>query len=173
MTVQTAFSTNNKAGVPGMLYDKDFSSLIDSKPCGATTLIPGQMVELVSGVLQPCQGTGDPDSNPVWGVVMFGDAMEPNPTTGAGEYVYGLEVPVLRKGRIWVQLAAAVSSIVPGAAVNFSHSSTTATERGFFTTAAVSGTAGSEVSAVKGTWFADGGLIGGTPSCAAIDISYP
>ena len=173
MAVQTAFPINNKAGVPGMLYDKDFSSLIDSKPCGAVALAPGMMVELVAGVLQIAQGTGDPDANPVWGVVMFSDSLEPNPTTGAGEYLPGMEVPVLRKGRIWVVLDAAVTVIVPGAVANFTHSSTGAYSQGLFTTVANSATVGHEISVARATWWADGGLIGASPSIAAIDISYP
>lgn len=172
MPAQTAYSLNNRAGLPGQLYDNDDSDYIDSKPCGAVALQAGDFVELVSGVLRVAQGTGDPDASPVWGVVVFKDSMEPNPTTGLGEYLPGMDVPVLRRGRIW---ANCVSGITPtiGAAANFAHSSTGANPQGKFTTGAVSGTAGSEVSATKAIFYADGGLTSATPPVVAVELNLP
>lgn len=170
-TPQIAYSLNNKAGLPGMLFDNDDSNFISSKPCGATALLAGTMVELVGGVLRVAQGTGDPDSTPPWGVVIYTAMAEPNPS-GLGEYLPGMDVPVMRRGRLWV-LCAAAAVFSQGVAVNFTHSSTAATPQGYFTNAAVSGTAGSEISATKAVWFFDGGLVGSTPSVAAIDLNLP
>lgn len=169
---QTAYSLNNKAGIPGMLFDNEESSYIDSKPCGAVALQAGNMVELVNGVLQIAQGTGDPNSKVAWGVVVFKDSMEPNPTTGIGEYLPGMDVPVLRRGRIWA-LVASGATFAQGVAVNYTHSSTAASPQGVFTNAAVSGTVGSEISATKAIWYQDGGLMAATPAIAAIELNLP
>lgn len=171
---QTAYTLNNRAGLPGMLYDKDDSSFIDSKPCGATALAAGVYVELVNGLLQVAQGTGDPDANNVWGLVLYSDSMEPNPTTNAGQYLPGVQVPILRRGRAFALLDAAVVSIVVGAAANFTHSSTGANSQGLFTTAANSSTAGHEISVTKAIWFKDTGLIAASPySLAVIELNLP
>lgn len=169
---QTVYTLNNKAGLPGQLYDNDESCFVDSKPCGATALAAGVVVELVGGVLRIAQGTGDPDSAAIWGVVLYTAAMEPNPTTGAGQYTPGMDVPVLRRGRIWAQCASG-ATFNQGFAVNVAHSSTGANPQGVFTSSAASGTAGSEVSTTKAVWFFDGGLLTGSPPLAAIELNLP
>lgn len=171
MAVQTAYTLNNKAGIPGMLFDNDESNFYDSKPCGATALFAGQGVELVAGVLRLAQGTGDPNTSVFWGVVMFSDSMEPNPSTGLGQYLPGMDVPVLRRGRIWA-LCSTVAVFAQGVAVNYTHSSTLAVPQGF-TSGAVSAGVGTEVSATKAVWYQDGGLIGATPSIAGIELNLP
>ena len=168
---QTTYTLNNKAGLPGMLFDNDESNYIDSKPCGAVALAAGVAVELVAGVLVIAQGTGDPDANKLWGVTVFKDSLEPNPTTGAGEYQPGQEVPVLRRGRIWASVVSG-TTITPGAAANYTHSSTSGAQ-GTFTTAAVSGVAGSEISATKAIFYQDGGLASATPPIACVELNLP
>ena len=163
---QTSYSLNNKAGLPGQLYDADESNFVDSKPCGAVILQPGVMVELVSGLLRIAQGTGDPNGSVAWGVVVYTSAMEP------GGYPVGQEVPVLRRGRIWA-LCASGATFAQGAAVNYTHSSDASHAQGSFTNAVVSGTVGQEVSLAKGIWFQDGGLVGSSPSLACVELNYP
>lgn len=164
---QTSYTLNNKAGIPGMLYDNDESNFVDSKPCGAVILQPGNVVELVAGVLRIAQGTGDPNSSVVWGVVIYTSSMEP------GGYPIGQDVPVLRRGRIWALLDAGVTYGGTGVAVNYTHSSNASHGQGTFTNAAVSGTIGFEVSATRAIWFQDGGLVGASPSLACIELSLP
>lgn len=164
---QTTYSLNNIAGLPGQLYDNDESNFVDSKPCGAVTLSPGQCVDLVNGLLVPCQGTGNPAATNFWGVVLYKDSMEP------GGYPPGVEVPVVRRGRIWALLDSGVTFGPQGAAVNYTHSSDSSHGFGTFTNAAVSATVGQEVSAVRAIWFKDGGLVGASPSIACIELSLP
>lgn len=170
---QTSYTLNNKAGLPGMLFDKDASSFIDSKPCGALSLKPGLLVELVNGLLVIAQGTGGtPNANVVWGVVVYKDSLEPNPD-GTGAYTSGMEVAVLRQGRIWALLDGGVTFGGQGVAVNYTHSSDASHGQGTFTNAGVSGTVGQEVSALNAVWWKDGGLVGSTPSIAAISLNLP
>lgn len=171
MAVQTAYTLNNKAGLPGMLFDNGDGNFVDSKPCGATALFAGQGVELVAGVLRLAQGTGDPNTSIFWGVVVFKDSLEPNPSNGLGQYLPGMDVPILRVGRIWALLST-VAVFAQGAAVNYTHSSTLAVPQGF-TSGAVLGTVGSEVSATKAIWYQDGGLVGASPSVAGIELNLP
>jgi hypothetical protein len=171
-TAQTSYTLNNKAGIPGMLYDKDASSFIDSKPCGALSLKPGLLVELVNGLLVIAQGTGNPNANAVWGVVVYKDSLEPNPD-GTGAYTPGMEVAVLRQGRIWVLLDSGVTFGGQGVAVNYTHSSDASHGQGTFTNAVVSGTVGQEVSAATAVWWKDGGLVGATPSIACVSLNLP
>lgn len=172
MPAQLSYALNNKAGIPGMLFDNDESTYIDSKPCGAVALQAGVMVELVNGLLIVAQGTGNPSANVAWGVVVFKDSMEPNPTTGQGEYLPGMDVPVLRRGRIWA-LCASGATFAQGVAVNYTHSSTAATPQGVFTNAAAAGGVGVEISATKAIWYQDGGLVAATPPIAAIELNLP
>jgi hypothetical protein len=166
MAGQTVFALNTKPGVAGMPYDGlPPDAFVDSKPCGSVALTPGTVVELVAGVLQVAQSTGNPGANPVWGVVVWKELHEPQ--ASGGIWLPGQEVPVMRQGRIWALLDAAVSSIVVGAAALYTHSSTTGS-KGLFTTGAASGTAGSEISALAATWFKDGGLIAASPSSLAV-----
>lgn len=169
MPVQTSYALNNKAGLPGMLFDNDESNFYDSKPCGASALQAGNVVQLVAGLLVLASSTGNPDTNVVWGVVIFSDSMEPNPTTGNGEYLPGMDVPVMRRGRIWA-IVQSGATFAQGVAVNYTHSSTS-NSKGEVTSNAVSGTAGSEISAWNAIWYQDGGLVGATPSVAAIALN--
>lgn len=171
MPAQNVYALNNKAGIPGMLFDNDESNYYDSKPCGAVALQAGCVVELVGGLLVIAQGTGNPSANVLWGIVMFKDSMEPNPTTGLGEYLPGMDVPVLRRGRIWA-LCAAGATFAQGVAVNYTHSSTGGVQ-GTFTNGAVSATVGSEISTTKAIWYQDGGLVAATPPIAAIELNLP
>lgn len=171
MPGQTVYALNNKAGIPGMLFDNDESTFIDSKPCGALPIQAGQGVELVGGLLVPANGTGNPSVNPFWGVAVFKDSMEPNPTTNLGEYLPGMDVPVLRRGRIWA-LCAAGATFAQGVAANYTHSSTSG-EKGTFTNAAAAATAGAEISVTKAIWYQDGGLVAATPPIAAIELNLP
>ncbi len=163
---QTSYSLANPGGIAGQLFDNDESDYIDSKPCGAVALQPGFVVELNAGVLQLAQGTGDPDSKIVWGVVVYKDSMEP------GGYQPGTEVPVLRRGRIAAVMATG-ATFAQGVAANVSHSSTLANSPGTFTSGAVSGTAGSEVSTTKAIWYQDIGLTAANPKVAVVELNLP
>lgn len=166
MPGQLAYTLNNTAGLPGMLYDKSTSTFIDSKPCGAVVLPFGVVVELVAGVLRIAQGTGNPSANGFWGVVMWQDSMEP------GGYQPGQDVPVLRKGRIWVATAAG-AAFAQGVAANYTHSSTAATPQGRFTNAAVGAGVGTEISPINAQWFFDGGLMAATNPTGVVDLTIP
>jgi hypothetical protein len=166
-TPQTSYSLNNIAGLPGQLYDNDESNFVDSRPA-SVILQPGQVVEMVSatGLLLLANGTGNPSSNVFWGVVLYKDSMEP------GGYPIGVEVPIVRRGRIWALLDSGVTFTL-GVAANYTHSSDASHGQGTFTNAAVSAVAGSEVSTCKAIWFKDGGLVGASPSVACVELNAP
>jgi hypothetical protein len=126
----------------------------------------------VNGLLVIAQGTGNPSANVAWGVALFKDSMEPNPTTGLGEYQPGQDVPVLRRGRCWATVASG-ATFSQGVAVNYTHSSTAASPQGVFTNAVAAATVGSEISAIKAIWYQDGGLMAATPPIAAIELNLP
>lgn len=145
---QTSYSLDNPNVVPGLIIDAGDDVRIE-KYIAKEVINPGNGVELSSdglGVQNP-QGTGTTVPNFV-GVAVFKDGREP------GAYAIGDVVPVMRKGRVAVNLVAATTITALGVA-NLSHSSTISTDRGKFTSAATSGTAGSEVGSVNAIFRKD------------------
>lgn len=152
---QTSFSTDNPAAKAGMILSDAEDTIQETLICGATALDFGIVVELVNGLAVPAQGTGNPDASVLYGITVYKASLE-QPAAGSSTplpYQPGDNVPVLRKGRIAAQCVSG-TTVTPGAVANVSHSSTTANLQGLITSAAASGTAGSEVSA-----FAPGELV--------------
>lgn len=183
-TPQTTFSIDNPAGKAGMLYDNGNDVHIARGICGTAALDAGVVVEIVPGVggalplLQVAQGTGNPDANVVYGITMYKDAIE-GAAAGASTLPYqpGDEVPVLKVGRIFAQCVSGTTAGVRGAPANFSHSSTLAGNNGAITSAAASGTAGSEISAFPNgtmTYFKDVGLTSdATQPRLVVEVNMP
>lgn len=176
-TVQTSFSNDNPVAKAGMVLSDSNDTRMESFPCGATALDFGVVVEIVSGLAVIAQGTGNPDANAVRGITVYRDTLE-GPTAGASTplpYQPGDNVVVLRKGIIAAQCVSG-TTVSPGLAANFAHSSTLAGNNGLITSAAASGTAGSEVSALPGNgvfWRKDLGLASATVPLAAVEINMP
>lgn len=168
-TPQTTFSLDNPGVVAGQRFDATDEDFITSKPCGAAALLPGYAVELVNGLLQIAQGTSDPNSKSVWGVVMYKSGEMPSATG----YLPGQQVPVLRRGRIAVVLDSGFSLYTDGAAANLCHSSNASHGQGTFTNAATSGTVGQEISDVGAKFYLDVGQTGNSPGLAVVEINLP
>ena len=152
---QTSFSNDNPVAKAGMILSDAEDTVIETLICGATAIDFGIVVELVNGLAIPAQGTGDPDANVLYGISIYKDTLE-GPIGGASTplpYQPGDNIPVLRRGRIAAQCVSG-TTVTPGGVARISHSSTTAALQGVITSAAASGVAGSEVSAM-----ANGGLI--------------
>lgn len=139
---QTTYNQFASVAVAGMLYD----GVLNTDKCAypASEVIPfGRACEVVNGAVRLCQGTTQEVPNLI-GVSIYKDAHY------AGGYQIGEMVPLLRKGRIWVELAAGTTGAVELEGANVSHSSTIPTDRGKFTDAAANGTAGTEISSAVG-----------------------
>lgn len=159
---QTSYSLDPATVVPGQVIDAGDDTHIEPF-IAAEVIAPGLGVELTSdgkGVQLP-QGTGTGISA-FAGFAVFKDAREP------GSYAIGDIVPVLRKGRIAANCVGSTTITALGAA-NVSHSSTLATDRGKITSAATSGTAGSEVASVGAIFRKDPGVT----NVAIIEVNLP
>lgn len=162
-------STSRKTipGVAGQIYDLSAISAGDIASFPAGTDIPfGVLCELDSnGALQPVQDTnanwppsGAANATSLAGVSVFdpegvmqdfigsAPAIPPN-TTGSSTTGYhkGMRVPVLRRGRIWMQFDGQGTPTRLGP-VNVWHSSDGSHPQGVITFTATATTAGSEVS---------------------------
>jgi hypothetical protein len=164
---QTNYSLGPNPGVPGKVWDLSALRTGDIVSFVAGILIPfGVMVELNStGKLQPVQDINAnwPPTGTVAGTSLAGVSVwDPEgvmqdflgsaptvPPTGGGSstagYPKGFRVPVLRRGRIWVQYDNTGTATRIGA-VNVWHSSDGTHAQGVFTFAAPATTAGAEVS---------------------------
>jgi hypothetical protein len=112
---------------------------------------PGDVLEMkADGSVQAAQAV-NASPLPIVGVAIYKDAKQPR---GLLESTNGFQagemVPILRKGKVWAKWVG--TTRVPGAALNLSHSSTTAANQGAFTDAATATTAGSEVSLMAGVF---------------------
>lgn len=176
-TPQTSVAYDSNAFKAGMPLDTGYDDFVESWPCGASALDFGVGVDLVSGVLVIAQGTSASgvDADAFRGVTMYKDSLE-GPSAGASTplpYQPGDMVPVMRKGRIAVQVHSG-STVAIGVAARLKHSSTLAGgENGLFTSEASSDTAGSEISDVGAKWYKDGGLASATPALAGIELNLP
>jgi hypothetical protein len=161
---QTSYSLAPAVALAGMLADHGDKE-ITSRPA-AEVIPPGRAVVIKSdgtvelpktaGAAIPASGTGS----------LLGIAFYEN-YAPAGGYQIGDMVPILRKGRVWVDFSGTLAT--DNEAVNISHSSTVDTDRGKFTDAATSTTAGSEITAFsKGIARGNAGA-----ALACVEINLP
>ncbi len=144
---QTDYSLDYAPAVAGMLAD-DRPHVIESRYVAEEEIPPGRFVEIngATGKLRLVQGTGTAIARCL-GVSMLQRAREANAFNVAGNaaaYKIDENVMVVRQGRVWVETVTPFAFVDLDAA-NISHSSTVATHRGKVTSAATSGTAGSEI----------------------------
>lgn len=145
--MQTTYSTSRAKAVAGLMAGNPADNYVVSGYAAKEALEPGRLVVLdaATGQLKVPANTTGPLTEPVIGVVAFSPSNMQTAVPAAGfTYPAGSLVPVLRKGRIWAQVS---STAEPTEMVeaNVKHSSTTATDRGKFTTDATDATAGTEV----------------------------
>lgn len=137
---QTVYNLDPTPCLAGQVVERE--QVVGMFTC-SEAILPGNVVELSGGQLRNPRTAGAVGA--IVGVAIYRAALEPN-VTG---YQIGEYVPVLRKGKIWVQAVATLPS-VPMTVVNISSSSTIATDRGKVTASAVSAGAGTEVYAPPG-----------------------
>lgn len=172
---QQSYSYFTAFAVPGQLADLAYNEI--GSYLAAETINPGRAVELASdglSVQQP-QQTGATFA-PV-GVAVLITAREGSGAvgiTGYGvggpQYNLGDTVPVLKRGAMYAEWKGTTQTA--GGMPNVYHSSTTATDRGKFTDAATSTTAGSEVSNA-GHAFRVRLALPGSGSIVLLDVNLP
>jgi hypothetical protein len=143
--MQTSYQQDLSVALAGMIADGDVA---DITSYAASEAIPyGRVVVVDTGGTcslpktagaMPTSGVGSP-----LGVSIYDSAGNP------GGFQIGDMVPVLRRGKVWAEFSGTAAS--DNTVLNVSNSSTVATNRGKFTDAATSTTAGSEVSAMPRT----------------------
>lgn len=161
---QTTYNLVQGIAVPGLVADGRPHAEFTGRFPASEIIPPGRFCEVVAGKVRLAQGTGQ-DSATEAGISVYKAMLEPQ--TG-GEYQIGDLVPLLRKGAIWVEIAATSGSITELEDAHYSHSSTITTNRGKFTDEAPAATAGTEISRVIGKFL--GANATATLARVAIDL---
>lgn len=148
--MQTSYNTDVVIGVPGQPRASTIHEMIVSYPAGEVINFGRAVAVNSSGLLQQVQETGDGLLAGLLGVSVYQPAREQAypPTFGGAQYQVGEMVPVMRRGRIFAEWNGTTQGYC--AAVNVNCSSTTDTNRGIFTDAAISAVAGSEIAVATG-----------------------
>jgi hypothetical protein len=161
--VQTTYQQDLSVAIAGMIADGDVSDLTSY---AASEAIPyGRVVVVDAGGTcslpktagaMPTSGVGSP-----LGVSVYDSAGNP------GGFQIGDMVPVLRRGKVWVEFTGTAAA--DNAALNVKNSSTIATDRGKLTDVATSVSVGVEISAMPRTVAKQ--LVGTT--LVRVDINLP
>lgn len=164
--MQTSVSADRAQAVPGLLSD-DAQNYIVGEYTSAEALTPGKAVVLNSdGKLEHPQDT---TITKIVGFVCFSPSNQQEAIPGAGfTYPAGVQVPVLRRGRIFATVVSS-SEPTPLDACKIHHSSTIATNRGAVTTNAADTDAGEEVTAGAGLVF----VRKATTALWLVEANYP
>lgn len=189
--MQTTFNVSPPQGMPGMRFDDSMNVEVRSFPakvaCGFGVLL--EFTTLTGGQLavQPVQDatTGGSFLPRLAGISLYSaerqQAYLAAAGGGAGSYAAGEMVPVMRKGRIWVQFDG-TGTWPDYNTVNVWHSSTGANPQGVFTMHATQTTVGAEIdnappavilgsdSALAIASYTDG--FGNTLSAAVVDCDF-
>lgn len=135
---QTAYALKPVTALPGQDMDPAMAGRHVESWVASEAIPFGCAVEFNSGkVRRPQQASTALDFQ---GVALYSSAKEPD---SGGGYVAGDLVPVMRKGRVacvWTG-----TTVVENAVPKVRHSSTIATNRGYFTDAAEDASAGTEI----------------------------
>ena len=153
--MQLSYTRDLVPGLPGMPFGEWNELSIVSYPAGAV-IQPGIAVEVSAGLLYPLKDatTGGAFAPKLVGVSLRDPMMENSYPPAAGTavvafagYQIGQPVPVVRRGRVFVQTDN-VGAWPEMGTVNVWHSSTGANAQGVFTLTAVSAVAGAEIDAL-------------------------
>jgi len=144
MAGQTSYAQNPVIGEPGQLFGTEYHDIVSYVASG--TIPFGSVVELSGGKVRVPQATGSTLTmkGVALQIVAKEQALGAAASSIATTWVAGDVVPVLRKGRCFALWNGTTQS--DGLAPNVTHSSTTGSQ-GYFTDAATSTTAGSEIAA--------------------------
>lgn len=163
---QTVYTLDHAVAYAGQIADVWLAQDLTSFP--ASEVIPaGRMCEVTAGKARLAQST---TQDVVAGVGVGGVSVY-NAMAIAGGYQIGDMVPLLRKGRIWVDFVGTGATELEDA--KYKHSSTVATDRGKFTDAASDATATTEVSSIVGKFRDRPAGPGGSPAIACVELNLP
>ena len=154
---QTSYTDTRAKAVPGLLYGNPADNYVVGDFISNEVLEPGRLVVKDSNgkIKVPANSGAAALSEQVVGVVAFQPTSMQTAIPAAGfTYPAGVKVPVLRKGRIWMQVDSTAEPTAL-AALNVHHPSTTATKRGKATTNATSATADAEIGNVAQMQFVE------------------
>lgn len=103
--MQTSYSINQAVGKVGMIVDASFIKDVETFKNPAGEVLFGHVVTkgaATDEIVHPDAATEITDEKLVRGVVLNGGDMESQAGTGKPGYVANSVVPVMRKGRVWV-----------------------------------------------------------------------
>lgn len=163
---QTSYTLDHAVAYAGQIADVWLAQDLTSFP--ASEVIPaGRMCEVTAGKARLAQST---TQDVVAGVGVGGVSVY-NAMAIAGGYQIGDMVPLLRKGRIWVDFVGTGATELEDA--KYKHFSVTATDRGKFTDAASAAGADAEVSSIVGKFRDRPAGPGGSPAIACVELNLP
>lgn len=150
--MQTSYTDVRAKAVPGLLFGNPADSYIDGDYVAGEAIEPGRVLvrDATTGKLKVPVAAFTVDQ--IAGVSVYQTTVQQavfasGGTGGGYTYAVNSKVPVLRKGRIWVQVASA-SEPTGLVLVNVKRSSTIATDRGKVSTDATNTTSGTEIDTV-------------------------
>jgi hypothetical protein len=110
-SVQSSYSQNMSRAVPGMLADGPHQGFDPVSRIAAAGLAPGILVieGATSMTAESPDASGDIAATAVAGVVLWNPGKQPSLAAGEVLYDAGEEVPVLRRGRVWMYTETALS----------------------------------------------------------------
>lgn len=182
---QTTYSQFPAFAQPGQLADLAYAEIVDFP--AAEVINPGRQVMLAADGIscqQAQQSGGDNQVAKCLGVSLLQTSREGSGAVGVTAYgvggvayQIGDQVPVLMRGRVYAEWkgttqSAFVSGTNGSGALHVYSSSTTATDRGKFTDAAVSAVAGSEIS-YAGSQFSTRQALAGSGNIVLLDVNLP
>ena len=162
---QTTITATGILAQPGMAYDLEVTNRDVVSGTAAVNIPFGVYCELLgNGTVVPMKdATTGTNFNPTsWGISLFDPlgveeqyAVFGVPNVGGGSsasgYLAGMQVPLMRKGRIWVATDGG-GTATQGGPINVNHSSTGAFSQGVFTFSAVSAVPSGRSSARLTRW---------------------
>lgn len=164
---QTVYNQDRAVAVAGQRGDAYLGEDVTGFPAGE--VIPaGRMCEVVSGLLRLAQSTGDGSTDALAGISLY-DGFQ----NYQGAYQIGDMVPCLRKGRVWVDVSSTMTGATELEIAKYTHSSTIATDRGKFTDAAASASAGVEIATFSGKFRNRPAGATGATGLVQVEINLP
>lgn len=110
--MQTSYSINQSAGRPGAIADSAMVQDIETYKNPAGIVLFGHLVVRgadTESIIPPAAAASITDEKLVRGIVVASHEMESNRDGLLPNYVANSVVPVMRKGRIWVQSESAIT----------------------------------------------------------------
>lgn len=162
---QTTYNVFPAEAFAGQVADGDDSTIKSYVADGE--VLPGRLLELTTaGKVRMPQGTGS--GLPIAGAAVLRTSSAGNaPISTNSPYPDGKVVPVMRKGRIWLDFNG--GSPATGDSLNVKHSSTTDTHRGKVTGTTTSSSSGVEIANA----YVQLHKLSAAGDLACVDVNYP